>query len=202
MSSTAAVVMPHYTRDLSATDDHLRAALDGLAAQTDPDWHLFLVDNASPVAGVREHLRDRTQRLGDRVTLAVMPDNRGAGYARNAGIALAAAEGCPSISYNDADDVSPPERIATVRTTFSERPDVTVTFGGWRAVDGAGEPIPRHLLAPHLQRILGELDALPRELRDPFLLMATQVGFFMLTSSTSVRTEVARAHPWPSAYSA
>jgi glycosyltransferase involved in cell wall biosynthesis len=122
MSGTAAVVMPHYTRDLSATDAHLQDALAGLAAQSDSDWHLFLVDNASPVPDVRDYLRERTRALEGQATLAVMPDNRGAGHARNAGIALAAAMGCPSISYNDADDVSPAERIATVRATFAERP--------------------------------------------------------------------------------
>lgn len=201
MSATAAVVMPHYTRDLSTSDAHLEAALEGLAAQTDDDWHLFLVDNASEIADAREYLERRTRPLGDRVTIAVMPDNRGAGHARNAALALAAAAGCPTISYNDADDISPPERIATVRETFA-RPEVNVTFGAWQAIDGAGEPIPAHLQVPHLQRIRGELDSMPTELHDPFLLMAAEVGYFMLTSATSVRTEIARAHPWPSAYSA
>lgn len=201
MSTTAAVVMPHYTRDPSATDAHLVAALDGLAAQTDDDWHLFLIDNASEMPDAEAYLRERARHLSDRVTIAVMPDNRGAGHARNAGIALAASAGCPTISYNDADDVSPPERIATVRATF-ERPEVNVVFGAWQAIDGAGAPIPAHLQVPHLQRIRGELHSMPTELHDPFLLMATEVGYFMLTSATSVRTEIARAHPWPSAYSA
>lgn len=201
-AQTAAIVMPHYTRDLSASDAHLQHALAGLLAQTDPNWHLFLVDNASPVSDVREYLRERTRHIVERVTVVRMPDNRGAGHARNVGIALARARGCASVSYNDADDVSPPQRIATVRETFGARPDVTVTFGGWQPIDTEGEAIPRHRLAPHLQRMLGELDSLPRELDDPFVLMATQVGYFMLTSATSVRVEVARAYPWPSAYSA
>jgi Glycosyl transferase family 2 len=199
---SAAIVMPHYTPDLAASDAYLRQALDGLAAQTDPGWHLFLVDNASPVDGVVEYLHARTRAIAERVTVVRMPDNRGAGHARNVGVALARAMGCATVSYNDADDVSPPERIATVRATFARRPDVTVTFGAWQPIDADGDAIPRDRLAPHLQRILTELDSLPRELHDPFLVMATQVGYFMLTSATSVRTEIARAYPWPSAYSA
>ena len=198
----AAIVMPHHTRDLRASDAHLRQALDGLLAQTDPGWHLFLVENASPVDDAVEYLHERTRALGDRVTIVRMPDNRGAGHARNAGVALARAMGCPWVSYNDADDVSPPERVERVRATFARRPEVTVTFGAWQPIDGDGEAITRDRLAPHLQRMLAELDSLPRELHEPFLAMATQVGYFMLTSATSVRTEIARAYPWPSAYSA
>jgi len=201
MPAPAAVVMPHRTSDLNASDGFLRDALDGLAAQTDDGWHLFLVDNASPVPDVREYLHERTRHLGGRATVAVAPDNRGAGHARNLGIALAAAMGCPSVSYNDADDVSPPERIATVRATF-ERPDVNVTFGAFRPIDRNGAPVRPEDQAPHLLRIQGELAQLPDELTDPFVLMATQVGYFMLTSATSVRTAIARSHPWPSAYSA
>jgi glycosyltransferase involved in cell wall biosynthesis len=202
MPDTAAVVMPHYTEDRERSDPLLRAALAALAAQTDPDWHLYLVDNCSPVDDVRGYLLERTESLEGRVTVVDLPDNRGAGHSRNIGIALAARDGCPFVAFNDADDVSPPERIATIRETFATRPDVTVAFGAWYAIDAAGAAIPRHTLAPHLQRMLGELESLPRELVDPFELMATQVGYFMLTSATCVRTEIARAYPFPSAYSA
>jgi hypothetical protein len=184
----AAIVMPHHTRDLATSDAHLRQALDGLLAQTDPGWHLFLIDNASPVEDAVEYLHERTRAFGDRVTIARMPDNRGAGHARNAGVALARAMGCPWVAYNDADDVSAPERVERVRATFGRGPEITVTFAAWQAIDGDGEVIAR--------------DSLPREIHEPFLTMATQVGYFMLTSATSVRTEIARAYPWPSAYSA
>jgi len=200
-AATAAFVMPHFTRDPARTEAHLRDAVTGLLAQTDPDWHLYVVDDASPHPGALEALYDVMAPLDDRVTVTALRANRGAGYARNMGVALAAADGCPFVSYNDADDVSPPERLAMVRATFAADDRVTVTFGGWTCIDEHGVEVPRDQLVPHLQRMLGELEQLPRRIDDAFVLMATRVGFFMLTSATSVRTEVARAHPWPSEYS-
>lgn len=201
MAAVAAFVMPHFARDPERTEPHLRAALDGLLAQTDEAWHLYVVDDASPHPDALPLLRERVAALGDQATVVALPENRGAGYARNVGVALAADAGAPFVSYNDADDVSPAERLETVRATFDGDPEVTVTFGGWRCIDDRGLAIPRDRLVPHLQRMLGELERLPRRIEDAFVLMATQVGFFMLTSSTSVRTDVARAHPWPSEYS-
>jgi glycosyltransferase involved in cell wall biosynthesis len=200
-SGPAGIVMPHFTRDTERTGRHLFDALAGLAAQSDPDWRLFIVDDASPVAGIASWLREAVRGLEGRATVMALEENRGAGYARNVGVALAAAAGCSFVAYNDADDVSPSERVATTRAVLHGDPDISVVFGAWEPVDEHGASIPRSELVPHLQRILGEIDGLPPRIEEPFLRIAVETGYFMLTSATSARIALARAHPWPSEYS-
>lgn len=92
------VIVPHYA-DLTG----LAACLDALDAQHFRDFEIIVGDNASPcgLAAVAAVVRDRAR-------VVVQPE-RGAGAARNAGVAASTA---PIFAFTDADCVPAPDWLA------------------------------------------------------------------------------------------
>jgi hypothetical protein len=108
---------------------HGQAALLGravacLAAQTEPDWELVVVDDGSPddVAAAL------APWAGDpRVRLHRLPANRGLGAAANVALGLARA---PVVAYLPSDDLWAPGHLASLLELLARRPDAVLASAG------------------------------------------------------------------------
>lgn len=87
-------------------EDTIDKAIESLASQTYSKLEIIIVDDASS-----DSTQARAKALAkqdDRIKLVCSARNRGAAAARNRGLAIAQGE---FVSFQDADDISAPERI-------------------------------------------------------------------------------------------
>jgi glycosyltransferase involved in cell wall biosynthesis len=100
-----AVVIPAF-----GAERFLAEAIEGVLAQTRPPSEVLVVDDGSPdrTAAIAARYEDRGVRL-------FRQDNRGAGAARNRGVALTSA---PLLAFLDADDLWPRDRLERLRAVL------------------------------------------------------------------------------------
>ena len=192
----ATFVMPHFA-DRPQSVDWLEEAIGALHAQTDPNWVLVIVDDASPNAGARDHLVAIGKEHVGKVAVLLQGRHRGAGECRNVGVRWADKRGSRLVLFNDADDISHPRRLEAVRTILRERPEVGFVYSAIEVIDECGLELPRERLIPALQEILESHERSPVEGADGWIRMGTETGYTCVTSTVAVRTSVAVAHPFP-----
>jgi archaeosine-15-forming tRNA-guanine transglycosylase len=190
-------VMPHWSSDYKRSEPYLREALAAIRAQTDPDWHLIVVDDKSPEQ-VFDRLGDAFKGHEGAVTVIRLESNHGPGYCRNVAIAVAARSGAPFVLFNDADDISHPRRVEVVRSVFAGDDDAAVVYSTFEPVDEKSKPVAFDRLTPSLREILTALTRVPARLEQAWIPMGTEFGYFTLTSATAARIDIALAHPFPS----
>lgn len=104
--------------------DYLPACVDSLLAQTDLDFDLVFVDNASTDISatiVAEHIKDVP-----RATL-ITEAQKGTGSAVDSGFRYAITQGATHIARTDADCIASSDWIAQIKTAFAE--DVELVWG-------------------------------------------------------------------------
>ncbi|MBZ6379248.1 hypothetical protein B5C34_08740 [Pacificimonas flava] len=116
---------------------HLPGLFDTLSAQTDRDFELVLVDDASQDASI-EGARGEAARASFPVQLLKRAENGGPGAARNDGIASARGE---IVAFLDADDLWDPALLATYRKILERERDVTILGVQGMVEDGEGRNI-------------------------------------------------------------
>jgi glycosyltransferase involved in cell wall biosynthesis len=188
--------MPHFA-DHPQSVDWLEEAIDALLAQTDPNWVLVIVDDASPSARARDRLLEIGQEHEGKVAVLLQGRHQGAGACRNTGVRWADERGSPLVLFNDADDVSHPRRLEAVRAIMHERPGVGFVYSPIDVIDERGLELARDRLIPALQEILESHERPPVEGPDGWIRMGTETGYTCVTSTVAVRTTVAVAHPFP-----
>ena len=192
----ATFVMPHFA-DRPQSVNWLEEAVGALLAQTDPNWVLVIVDDASPNAGARDRLLAIGHEHAGQVAVLLQGRHRGAGACRNIGVCWAEKRGSPLVLFNDADDISHPRRLEAVKTIMRERPGVGFVYSPIDAIDERGLELPRDRLIPAMQEILESHERSPVEGSDGWIRMGTETGYTCVTSTVAVRTQVAVAHPFP-----
>ena len=97
----------------------ITATLEALAAQTDQDFHLLLVDNASTDASraVVDAYRDRRPELAMEV---IAEAEKGTGAAADTGFRYAIAHGARFIARTDADCLPRQDWVANLKRAFAE----------------------------------------------------------------------------------
>lgn len=191
-------VMPYYGWRLRDRD-YLDQAIAGLYAQTDQDWQLIIVDDASPLAETRNHARALSERLGERVLLVSEPINRGAGFCRNVAIRHACQAGAPFVLFQDSDDISHPDRLRTVRTLFEGGSRISVIYSTFTVIDEDGRPVQASSLTASVREIIEahKIDPPEGDGCEVMVQIAVRTGYATLTSTVAVRSEMALAHPFP-----
>lgn len=126
---TVQILMPFYGRF-----DHFRVAVESVLGQTDPAWHLIIIDDQNPDLTPGEWARalndERVKYQRNEMNLGVSGSFRNA--ARLASGDHAVIMGC--------DDVMLPNYIARVRALTSRYPDVAIIQPGVEVIDDTGAP--------------------------------------------------------------
>ena len=113
----------------------LAAAIGSVRAQTDPDWEMLIVDDAS-TDGTKE-LAAAWAARDPRIGVIARAENGGAAAARNEGIRAARGR---FIAFLDADDRWRPEKLARQRA-FMDARGAALSFTAYRREDGAGRDL-------------------------------------------------------------
>jgi glycosyltransferase involved in cell wall biosynthesis len=192
---TPIFVMPHFGDDPDY-GRYLRRAVAGLIAQTDPGWRLVIVDDASPQPDALATVHELQRTYPDRISVVEQAVNQGQGVCRNIGVSWAVRHGAPFVLFHDADDVSNPRRLEVTGRLFRSRPEVGFVYSTFQVIDENDNPVPLERLTPSIAEILRSHDA-PVEGPDAWIRIGAESGYTTLTSTVSVRTEVALAHPFP-----
>ncbi|GJF32481.1 hypothetical protein KNE206_51810 [Kitasatospora sp. NE20-6] len=195
-TSTATFVMPLYA-DGPRAADHLHHTVESLLAQTDRDWQLVVVDDASPEPAARQQVEALGRSHPERVFLLPQGVNRGQGFCRNLGTRWAHARGSGIVLFQDADDVAHPLRLEATRRVFEERPDVDFVYSTFTVIDEYGATVAEDRLTPSLREIVESHRTTPVEGPDAWIRMGVDTGYTTLTSTVAVRTALALAHPFP-----
>ena len=102
-------------------EEHLTAALDSLFAQTDPDFEIIAIDDAS-TDGTRDILADYANRDA-RVRMFATEADSGQGLVAALNLGLAASRG-RYVARMDADDICRPERLQLQADYLDVNPDI------------------------------------------------------------------------------
>jgi hypothetical protein len=195
--ATAMWVMAHWTIDFRRSRRHLEAAVRAVFDQTDRDWELVIVDDASDDPTALAYLRALSERYPQQVHVIFKPSNRGAGTARNVGVRWAATRQSPFVVFLDADDLSRPGRLVAVRAAFADASPPGVVYTTFDVVDPDGRPVPLTAMTGSVAEVIEAHRRGPPQGSEVWIEIGTETGYVNHTSSTAVRTDVALAHPFP-----
>ena len=197
-SGPAVFIMPHWSKEGTGfTRTWLDQTLESIKCQTDSNWKILIADGNSPSEEAKDYLRNLEKAFGGKLEVIFMPHSDGPGHARNVAIKKAYEAGYPFIVFLDADDLAHPRRVEIARQTLLERPEVGVVYSTFAVIDEDGNPVPRAKLSQSIVEILESHDHNPPQGKEAWIKIATETGYTNLTSTTSVRTEIAHQHPFP-----
>lgn len=194
---TATFVMAHWRQNHEESREYLDQAVDGILSQTDDNWQIVIVDDLSPSLEAREYLKKIKELRPEKIHLIFKGTNDGPGMCRNMGIEWAYKNNSPIILFNDADDISHPERLDTVRRIFMGDSEAGVVYSTFKVIDENKKPVPENVLTPSILEILEGHRENPVQGKDAWIQIGTIKGYTNLTSSTAVKTEIAYKFPFP-----
>jgi len=193
----AAFIIPHFSTGIKIERRWLIEALDSINQQTDRNWKIIIVDDASPSQEDINFLKQLKNDFAEKMEIILLPENKGPGNARNIGIQKASELGCPFVLLLDQDDICHPKRVEVTREIFRTQPAVGVVYSTFQFIDEMGNHVPRENVMPSICEILDQHDTNPPQGKDVWIRIATDTGYINLTSTTSVRTDVAFKYPFP-----
>lgn len=194
----AVFIMPHWSKEGAGfARAWLEETLASIQQQTDPNWKILIADGNSPAEEAKAYLRKLEHNFNGKLEVIFMPHSDGPGHARNVAIKKAQEAGYPFIVFLDADDLAHPRRVEIARQTFLERPEVGVVYSTFAVIDEHGTLVPQDKLSQSIVEILESHAANPPQGKEAWIKIATETGYTNLTSTTSVRTEIAYTHLFP-----
>lgn len=196
IGTSAGFVMPYWSDGSDQSLSFLKRAIQSIYRQTDSEWRLFIVDDASKCDKSLQFLKT----LGNdnsKVNVIFGQENRGPGYCRNLGIKACHDAGLPLVLFNDADDISEPRRLEVMRSIFESSQAVSVAYSHFAVIDEHDNLVPKANLSPSIEEILDVLDQGPPEGQEVWEQFGTTTGYVNLTSATAVLTSVAKDIPFP-----
>lgn len=194
-----AFIIPHYEDEYSdKTEKHIIAdTIEGLFAQTDPNWKAIIIDDCSPTKNSRSYLRSIKNKYPEKIEVIFLDKNTGPGICRNIGVLWALKQQCSITIFNDSDDISHPLRLEVVKDTFLSDPKVGLVYSTFIVIDENNQPTPIENISPPILEILEAHKCAPLEGEDAWIRMGTDTGYTNKTSSTAVRTNIAYHCPFP-----
>ena len=102
----------------------IEEAVLSLVQQSRPPAEIIMVDDGSTDATA-----ELAQKAGGALLRVIRQEHAGVAAGRNRGIAEVSQ---PFVLFMDADDISPPDRIAWSLAAFDEAPESDAVFGNWR----------------------------------------------------------------------
>lgn len=196
-NASSAFIIPHYSEDTSRM--FIGDTISGLLKQTDSDWLAIIIDDASKKTTVRNYLKKLREKYFPKIQVIFLDKNQGAGICRNIGVSVALQQRCQIIHFNDADDISHPERVRIVKKVFTQYPHIGLIYSFFTVIDENNQPILGKQIPSSILEILESLTNSQPEGEDVWITMGTETGYINKTSATSVRIEFAYQCPFPNA---
>ncbi|MGL5811670.1 MAG: glycosyltransferase family 2 protein [Nocardioides sp.] len=195
--SPIAFVIPYWDEGRVRQRDYLEQTIASILAQTDPNWRVYIVNDASPDPSAANYLDNLIRRYGERFTAIHAEHNGGCGPARNLAIPAAERDGCGTIAWLDADDLTHPNRVALLRRMFGEDPELEIVYGAIEFIDENNQKWQETDLLPSLQ-LLAKEQAMPRVRgRDRWVEVAVERDNIAIPSAMNVRLSLAKQFPFP-----
>ncbi len=113
------VIMPVYN-----VEPHLRKAVDSVLNQSEQNFELILVDDASP--DNCPEICDELAKLNKNVTAVHHEQNQGLSMARNTGLQYAKGK---YVTFMDSDDYVDPTLLENIKASLEKNPADCVVFG-------------------------------------------------------------------------
>ena len=193
----AAFIMPHWSKGVGLEQEWLDQTLESIKKQTDPNWKILIADGNSPSEETKGYLRKLEKNFGGKLEVLFMPHSDGPGHARNVAIKKAYESGYPFIMFLDADDIAHSQPVEIARKTFLEKPEAGVVYSTFEVIDEYGNLVPQDKLSQSIVEILESHEHNPPQGKEAWIKIAAETGYTNLTSTTSVRTEIAHKYPFP-----
>ena len=130
------VIMPAYN-----AADFITESIRSVQQQTYSRWELLVIDDAS--TDETSEVVEGLAKSDDRIKLHVLPNNQGAGFARNIGIKAATGD---YISFLDADDLWKPHKLETQLVVMKEE-DEKVCFSSYELIDESSQSLGKYIKA-------------------------------------------------------
>jgi glycosyltransferase involved in cell wall biosynthesis len=205
MSNTiaCAFVIPHYIGEYQQQYRRdkkkliIADTIEGLFSQTDEDWSAIVIVDTPPDQETKDYLTGLKQEHYPKVDVIFLDQNVGPGVSRNLGVLKALARGHNIILFNDSDDISHPRRVEVVKKTFLENPQVDIVYSTFEVIDENNRLIPTERISSPILEILESHDQNPLEGSNTWIKMGTETGITNITSSTTVRIQLAYRCPFP-----
>ncbi|MBN1698468.1 MAG: glycosyltransferase family 2 protein [Spirochaetales bacterium] len=196
-NGVATFVMPHFREENNTTKKWLDETLEHIFKQSDPNWHLVIIDDLSPSGEAIAYLEDVKAKHPDKITVIKKETNNGPGYCRNLGIKWAFEHNSPIVLFNDADDISDIRRLEVARKIFTDDPDASVVYSTFKVIDEESKIVPMEKLTQSIVEILEGHQHNPPQGMNAWIDIGTLKGYTNLTSATVVKTELAFKYPFP-----
>jgi Glycosyl transferase family 2 len=191
----AVFVTPHYA-DHRCAGRFLAEMVRSIEAQTDPHWQLVIVDDKSPESSSLKALELIRASDPERIHCILMPEHVGQGVCRNVGVNWAKRIGASLVLFNDADDVSYPDRLERVRAAFDNDALTGLVYSSFDVIDEDGLSVERRRLAQPICQILDAQAADAPRGYGVWKRIGVETGYVNLTSTTAVSTAVATKFPF------
>lgn len=196
-NGTATFVIPHYSKDNIVDKVYLDKALNSIYKQTDSNWNIVIIDDASPCRESVEYLRELERTGEGKIKTIYLEQNGGPGAARNAGVKYAYESGSPFVLFLDSDDMCHERRLEVVRDKFVKNPKVNVVYSTFIVIDEEDNVVPTDEISPSIQEMLDGHTHDVVEGENAWLAIAIEKNYTNLTSSTAVKTSIAYENPFP-----
>lgn len=122
------VILPVYNGER-----YLQQAIDSILAQTEPDFELIAVDDASSDRSLKILAENRDR--DSRIRINALERNGGLPAALNAGFALARGDW---LSWTSDDNILLPETYASLFAHADANPEADIAYADYRIIDEAG----------------------------------------------------------------
>ncbi len=176
--------------------DYFRQSMKSVTDQTVSDWTAVLVDDASKNEALDEYIEDLMKSYKGQIICHKNEVNVGAGPARNIGIDIASDKfGADVIMFQDSDDLSHPMRTQKVSQAFCDK-NVDVIYAPFIPIDEYGNLIPEDKFPHNIKNIM-ENNKCPSVGKEVWRSIVSKEMYINLTSTTNVRTELAKKIPFP-----
>ncbi len=174
---------------------YFKQAINSIFRQTCQEWSIVLVNDNSKNKFLDEYVKHIAGQQKQPIIYHNNNSNMGAGLSRNIGIEIADKLGSGIILFQDADDLSHPKRVEVTKEIFQTQ-NVDVVYSPFIPIDEQGNEIEPEKFPYHIKNTLANNND-PSVGKDVWKIIATKKMYINLTSTTSVRIDVARNVPFP-----
>lgn len=192
----AAFVIPFWSDGKPQRLKYLNNAIESIFEQTDENWYIYIIDDASPCAEVKNTLQDMANK-DNRIKVIFSECNLGPGAARNKGIRRAYQDKCPFICFLDSDDIASKNRVEEVRNIFVKDPETSIVYSSFIIIDEENQRVSEESLIEGIKILLNSIESDPLEGYDVWIQVATERDNLIIPSSLNVKTELAISHLFP-----